>query len=50
MNIILNTPLPSTANSRKDYDNTILYLFLSLFSILIILGVFFVDMTSRNLF
>lgn len=48
MNIILNTPLPSTFATKQDYDNKVLYIFLVMLASLIIAGVFFVDLTNRS--
>lgn len=43
MNIVLNTPLPVFAAAKQEYDDKILFFFLILMSILIILGLVFVN-------
>lgn len=46
MNIILNTPLPVSAVSKKDFDNKILFLFLLFMAVMVGLGLLFVDVTK----
>lgn len=46
MNIILNTALPTSLVSKKEYDNKILYTFLIFMVALVLLGLFFLDFSK----
>ncbi|MBI2599335.1 hypothetical protein HYW43_00240 [Candidatus Daviesbacteria bacterium] len=43
MNIILDTPLPTSVISKRSYDNKILLIFLALMIFLITTGLFLLD-------
>lgn len=45
MNILINTPLLSSSALKENFDNKVLIIFLTLIFILVILGLFFIDIT-----
>lgn len=49
MNILLNTPMPSTTSSKIEYENKILYYFLIMMAILVLTVILFVELVKPNL-
>lgn len=46
MNILLDSPLPSSVLSKRDYDNRILMIFLIIMVLLISIGLLFLNVSN----
>lgn len=49
MNILLNTPLPVSAVAKKEFDNKVLMLFLSLLVGMVLTGLAYVNLTKYHI-